>query len=37
MTVLLHKQLTKTDLGALSVKNIRITLGKAQVRPMARA
>ncbi|KIZ01394.1 hypothetical protein MNEG_6572 [Monoraphidium neglectum] len=32
MTVLLHKQLTKTDLGALSVKNIRITLGKAQVR-----
>ncbi|KAI8464398.1 MAG: hypothetical protein J3K34DRAFT_526239 [Monoraphidium minutum] len=37
MTVLLEKQLTKTDLGALSVASIRISLGKAKVRGALRS
>jgi len=32
MTVLLQKTLTRTDLGANAVKNLRISLAKAQVR-----
>jgi hypothetical protein len=32
MIVLLQKTLTRTDLGGVAVKNIRIALGKAQVR-----